>query len=329
MEDRNYSISIIRLISMLMIISCHILQGMKNKWAFWINVGVQIFLFISGFLFGKKKIINNNEFYKKRLTKIFIPYLIVLTIMLVLDILLLKNSYSIKKIIGCYIGFGAFGNSIPILSHTWFVSYIILCYMIVPILQSILNKKTFKNNFILFLLIIFLIQILQIYKIINIEASWINNFIFGYFYSKCCNEKENERIFNSFVIILFIITIPFAIIYQEHIQVNLPKILNSNSQMIMNYGHVILGTVIFITLYKILNHFRIKKSKILDFSDEYSYYIYLVHQIFILKSFSILFLTRQLIINIILILLLSIISGAVIKTISDLLMNYIKRFLNF
>lgn len=66
---KDISVSVIRLFAMLMIISCHILQGLNNKWAFWVNVGVQIFFFISGFLYGKKDIDNIKTFYVGRLKK--------------------------------------------------------------------------------------------------------------------------------------------------------------------------------------------------------------------------------------------------------------------
>ena len=71
---KNNAVAFIRLISLIMIVSCHILQGLGNKMAFWVNVGVQIFLFISGFLYGTKKIDNFSNFYKQRLIKILLPF---------------------------------------------------------------------------------------------------------------------------------------------------------------------------------------------------------------------------------------------------------------
>ena len=318
MDKRNYSISAIRFISMLMIIACHILQGLQIKWAFWVNVGVQLFFFVSGFLYGKKKIVDAKNFYVKKIKKILFPYITVLVILLLLEFFVLKNHYSLTKVVGCFMGFGAFVGNIPILSHTWFVSYILLCYLLVPILQNVFNDDKFKNNFFLFILVTFLIQMFQKFDVIRVEASWLNNFVFGYFYGKCCNEKTQEKIFNAFMFVMFLIIIPFAIIYQEQLQVNLPSILNSNANTIINYGHVMLGSVLFIAFYKILNSCHIRENIILDFSDKYSYYIYLVHQIFILNSFSVLFLTKSLFINILLILLFSILSAMIIKVISDI-----------
>lgn len=55
-SKRLVAISAVRLIAMVMIIACHILQYYKLELAWWLNVGVQIFLIISGFLSGIKTI---------------------------------------------------------------------------------------------------------------------------------------------------------------------------------------------------------------------------------------------------------------------------------
>ena len=47
---RNYNISVIRGIAVCMIVSCHIFQGLHIELAYWMNVGVQIFLCMSGYL---------------------------------------------------------------------------------------------------------------------------------------------------------------------------------------------------------------------------------------------------------------------------------------
>lgn len=64
MREKNYSISLVRLISMLLIISCHTCEWIgeelsnDNRLAIFGNycaVGVQIFLIISGYLYGSRE----------------------------------------------------------------------------------------------------------------------------------------------------------------------------------------------------------------------------------------------------------------------------------
>lgn len=52
----DYSISMIRAMSMLSIIICHIMQYLNIELAWWFNVGVQVFLCISGYLYSDRKI---------------------------------------------------------------------------------------------------------------------------------------------------------------------------------------------------------------------------------------------------------------------------------
>ena len=77
--DYDYSISLIRLIATFFIITCHIMQYLDVEPAWWFNVGVQIFLCISGFLYGKRdKISDDLTFYKKNIIKILVDYYVVI-----------------------------------------------------------------------------------------------------------------------------------------------------------------------------------------------------------------------------------------------------------
>lgn len=320
---KNTTISLIRLLSMLMIIFCHILQGLGSRFAFWINVGVQIFLFISGFLYGNKKIEDINSFYKKRILKILLPYSIFSIIVCLIEYVFLNKKYSFSLILGNVLGFGGLIGTYSTITHTWFISYILFCYFILPLLYKLFNDN-FYENLKTFIIISLLLQLLQYYLILKMHACWIINFILGYFYSKSCKDRKDAKKINILIFFLFLIVMPFAIIYQESLSVDLPYIMNLFSKYIINYGHVLLGSVIFIILYYVFNNIQIKYSRILKFSDKYSYYIYLVHQLFILNSFSLLFYTKYLIINIFLIFALSILSAIILKPLCTLLIKQMR-----
>lgn len=55
----------IRVMAMISIVACHILQAYNNHWAYVLNIGVQVFLVLSGYLYGHKYIDNWNLFLKK------------------------------------------------------------------------------------------------------------------------------------------------------------------------------------------------------------------------------------------------------------------------
>ena len=62
-EQKQYGLSMVRFIAMISIILCHIMQYFGNISCYYLNVGVWLFLFISGFLYGKKDISDVTVFY--------------------------------------------------------------------------------------------------------------------------------------------------------------------------------------------------------------------------------------------------------------------------
>ena len=135
----NVNISIIRLLSFLMIISCHILQGLGLEAAFYLNIGVQIFFFVSGYLYAKKEIKDYKKFYKTRLIKILFPLSILVISLIIIEKLFFNKTYSLIQMISNILGFGVFNGIIEVISNTWFVSYILICYIITPIIQKIFS----------------------------------------------------------------------------------------------------------------------------------------------------------------------------------------------
>lgn len=315
----DYNISLIRMISMMIIVACHILQGLGNRWAFWVNVGVQIFLFISGYLYGKKEASNVLSFYKSRFIKILLPCSTLSIIIFFAEYLFLGKTYTWKTTLGGILGFGAFYENAPALSHTWFVGYILICYTLIPVLQKIFSKeKTFRQNLLALSFLIVFIESLKFFNVINIESCWINNFLLGYFYTRCCATNTKNKVkFKSLIYGLFVIIFPFAVILQEKLPVSLPGFMMTYYDVIVNYGHVLLGIVLFFLLYKLFNAIKVKQNLLLVLSDKYSYFIYLVHQIFILGSFSLLNVTEYLSLNILIIFVATIIWTALLKIIYD------------
>ena len=79
---------------------------------------------------------------------------------------------------------------------------------------------------------------------------------------------------------------------------------------ITSYSHMFLALSI-VTLLMILFK-NMKKCQILEWSDNYSYEVYIVHQLFILSPFTLLTLTSNLSINIVLTLLVILFSGYIL-----------------
>ena len=181
---KEASLSFIRLISMLMIISCHIFQFYGFEIAFWLNIGVQIFFLLSGYLYGNKQITSAKNFYKKQYTKIIIPYLLLCLFILVYQSIVNPTYLSDTSsfiIFGRLIGFQDWLRPFPNIFHTWFVSIILLCYLLVPVLNAFKRKINTKEFAIGGIAIILILQLFVSYNVININPTYILLFVAGYF----------------------------------------------------------------------------------------------------------------------------------------------------
>lgn len=278
LASKDYRISLLRFCSMIGIILCHIFQYYNNGLAWWLNVGVQIFLLLSGLLYGGKKIQNSWNFIKKNVIKIVVDYYILLILGIPLFCYFGNIEFSSIEILKMFLmldypsGWG----------HLWFIRYIVLCYCITPFLSKI-NTGDIK----IYALVIAVVQILFL-PVSIFEGAWINCYVIGYFLGKH-NIIRDRRLVDKIGKII----IPLAIFVNGFkIFIDILNIDFVGEKYYRQYSHCLLALLIVILVlknYNVLN--RILETRylllILNYSDKYSYDIYLVHQLFILGPLSI------------------------------------------
>ena len=92
---------------------------------------------------------------------------------------------------------------------------------------------------------------------------------------------------------------------------------------ITDYSHAFLGYSITMLLMIVFK--EIKESRILEYSDKYSYEIYLVHQLFILSPLTLLTTTNNSIINVSLTILVIFLSGYFLNKLQNMLLSLSRR----
>ena len=314
---RKNSISVIRCIAMCMIIACHFLQGLGSGLAYWMNLGVQVFLCMSGYLYGGKKIEQTSKWYLKQYIKIMKPMWILLTIIIAVKLVIGVGETSLISVGLSYLGVAGFGT-LPELTHTWFITYILLCYLLTPLLQQI--DITQKDKTLLFVIklgiILAILEVLYLSRMINFLPQYLACYIVGYYMAK--RQEENNDIYEQKRITigflgLAIVLLPIRLYFQygmiNNVESETVKILLNH---IVEWHHSLLGIALFFIMLIIFEKIQVKKGKIVSFFEQKSYCIYLVHQIFILNTFSMLHLTDVLVLNIILILIAIVISAQVL-----------------
>lgn len=286
MKKKDYAISFIRFLSLCMIIACHICQFYENELAWWLNCGVQIFLLISGFLYGQRDYIEPVEFYKRNIPKILIDYYLYLVVILPVYVLIAHYKITIIDFFKLLLGLG---TDIPGLGHLWYISTIVVCYLITPLALRIIKPQIKMVS----LFGLFIIAEVMGYIIPGITGAWINCYVIGLLLGNWYSFNRNTDFFKKISIVstpcmLFLCGVEIAAKYMVHVEMNgiAGKILNT----VFHYGHISLALFIFTGLmWRIHYHIDGNKefiSKFLGYSDKYSYDMYIVHLFFVLGPYS-------------------------------------------
>lgn len=146
----NPKISVIRVCAMLSIIAGHWLSMQKINHFQFGAIGVEIFFFISGYLYSDKKIENAKEWMLNRWHRLIIPYWIVLGGEILLR-LFFRYDVTISAALVFFLNLQGidriFRNlSLPVIKgmgQTWFLSVLVICYVIMLVLKKkpMLEKK--------------------------------------------------------------------------------------------------------------------------------------------------------------------------------------------
>ena len=142
---RNPAIMVARILGMLFIVLCHIIQyytfvpghGFLGQ---FFNCGVQLFLFVSGYLYGEKTIQGFRKWYIKRVATVAFPSVLV-SVFTIIALLIVGNTITINNIIAycldleglLFINYNlqTFFQEIRSLGPLWFTTIIMLCYLLV------------------------------------------------------------------------------------------------------------------------------------------------------------------------------------------------------
>lgn len=339
--QRDYSISFVRFIAMCFIVICHIMQrdniatqvaGVRIEWAYWFNIGVQMFLFISGYLYGRKENIKPFLFYINSIMKIMVDYYIFILIMIVVmwcsSIVEITTGDILKMLMAL--------GTVSGLEHLWFIPTILFCYLLTPFLIKILNIIDNGNSFfywvksILFCILfyIFLDMVVGIFT-----PEWVICYVLGLLYSRI--EKRtyiNRQIFTSIVVCFCLIIIPIQIKIDYFKVGGLPQGSYSTYYLnFVNFGHVFLGILMVLILRNVYKNIKVlnKIKNILNWSDKYSYDVYLTHHVFVQSAFACVEYISNRKIAIPLAIILTLLSAMVLYNISNYARNLLESKVHF
>lgn len=335
-KSESRAISTIRTIAMFFIIFCHYAPTFLGSSALGVlfSIGVPVFLIISGYLYGKKDIRNIKNWYIKQFIKISIPvyvyYIIVGILLLVFNNL---GTITFKNIIIHIFLLQGFVNTNLgniFTPHLWFISFILLSYLITPLLQKIREKSISLKYIILSLL---LLSVIEIYVILNFKLQsfsvcipYIFSYIFFYFYS-----AANKKITTKKYILLSVGMILSVVcrLYFKYLA-DTRGIFYSTiyDKVIVMYTSLILASWIFFTIYLLCQKLDTLINKLYPFinlCDKYSFYIYICHQMFLTGVCNVKGITNNFLLDTLIFIASSILATIVLKFISEFFINTINK----
>ena len=308
-----------RVMAMLSIVSCHILQAYNNHWAYVLNIGVQVFLVLSGYLYGHKYIDNWNLFLKKRIIKLYLPFvtflILAFPLYLIFTNLIGWKTYALNFLNLQGVPFVLGGGMILGIRHLWFMTAIMFGYFCLPILQ----KKKEISSYIIFIIGI---SIGLGYIFINTQImflySWIYLFSVGYCFS---NLKKQVQWIYIMILVLFFIIILFNINWN-----NITTYFDIKSRLLHDIGGIL--WVVIPPLIFARTTFITKIPPIINVFDKYSYHIYITHYFFIFGPFSLMNITGNKIINIFIVLIATFIACLILVKSSNYVQKRITKLFN-
>ena len=126
-------ISYLRVFSMILILLCHIVQEYDNLYiqmtAQIFNLGVPIFIIISGYLYGNKEINDKYTLWLiKRAKRILIPLYVFMFYLLIVN-LIQYNNIQIKNWLVYMFNIQGLQIYVHGAEHLWYLTIIMVCYL--------------------------------------------------------------------------------------------------------------------------------------------------------------------------------------------------------
>ncbi|MBQ2713887.1 MAG: acyltransferase [Clostridia bacterium] len=332
-KEKMTNVSLIRFISTILIFVFHVLFAttLIAHQYFPFRFAVQIFLFISGFLYAGKIIKDLKSFYSRNFVKILVPVLIMIFIYFSIFGVL-----SACGVVGSLRQMLENGGLFTTLGHLWFVFAILLCYLLTPMIEYcarfFVDKEQGlkKNKAVLFLVL------LCAFSIINIVLGFFGAqmvllaYIAGYFFRKIYPKiLNNKKLFIFISLLCFLIFSALFYVVSNHILLSEELRFGIKEFLVFFVG--VSFSVFLLLALEFLNNRPTKIERFLNHTDYYSYPFYLCHHVFLVGQGGLIMigLTKWLWVDIFLVFLASLVFSIIVGMLSKKLVPHVNKIGKF
>jgi len=231
--------------------------------------GVAMFLVVSGF--GLTQSYNKNGlncYFTKKINKILLPYSLVTVVWLLINYFILDKNYGYLKILLLVLGLDL-KSSID--STMWYISFILLWYMVFYIAFKLMKNKITRLTFILIYSILFYMFVSKAFSPYVASEHYVFEFPIGVVLGMYCT-SINKLINKCSNLFLAVVDIGCLIIFV--------KFMGQYSNIFLNVICMNLIVIVCIITFILFDKYR-KKSKVLTLIGSLSYEIYLFEGVFL------------------------------------------------
>lgn len=336
-KQYNYTILVFRLIAITCIILCHIGTELGiASIAQLLDVGVQFFLFISGYLYASRKIDDPKDWLKKRYLRVTVPCLIYVVICIVLS-LFFRWSFSPASLVlyplnveGYYHVF-EFIPQIQLVTgtqHLWFITALFLCYLLTIAIKR--KEEWIRAHQTVIFIAALLVSILL--TLLGFRADLIFVYFFGYFAASVKNEQAGKEVKGTEVIASFALMAIFVagrLWMKSYCDRNGDHVLYTN--MIIPWTYIAITVFAFCLLMYLVPRImktavgsKIIRSRLFQQCDKLSFYLYIVHYVFLGTELSVFRSSFSMLLRIPLFLIIIITAAIVLEKISEGIIRKLK-----
>ncbi len=291
--NRDLGISLLRVCAMLMICLSHFTRFLEISWmAQFLNVGVYVFLLISGWLYSTRRIAQPAEWLRGRWKKLCVPVLVWVLLVIPyeafvrhelprgLDVLLFAtNLQGLSWVLMFFPGIdldGALGG----LGNLWFVTVIMLCYMLMLLVKRLEGRGVGRRRALWGvggLLAFFALSA------VRINLIYFLCFLLGYGLGK--EKRELSGRGYAGVTAAMVLAIALRLTAKHYFDDTLFYLVD-----VVGLTHTAIALWIFYTVWlaaKRIGFVRaLAATGLIRTLDDFSYYIYITHNFFLTERFG-------------------------------------------
>ena len=335
--SKDDSIKVIRVVAMLMIVGCHISSYVGcTVLGLALDVGVQIFLFISGWLYSEKKIDNNISWLVRKWVNLCIPAYIWAFVMYLVShtwgrqkkgdvwLYFLTHFFNLQGWNKVFTGYPLkWVKCISGCGHMWFLTALMLCYFLMLIWKKMYDQRSIsgmqERRFRWWYCMLGAVCVCA-GGYIGICFEWFYIYFLGYFLRRSWKEVTQRQYL--FLSTLMVAAMVVRLVGREYLDDTVYY-----DGMIVFLTHNILAIWIVATIRFCDERTQIVKQladlKSINWFDAYSYEIYIVH-FGILEICSMLNMQNT-ILEMIIFLWMSMACAILLKKSSNIIVNAVRR----